>query len=198
MPTPPTQNRDAQVRLAVLAVAVVAGLSLGAVVFALYLPAVPSSLEGAVVTSDGAMYFAGGYYSHRVNFSLTHSGDVIQLGPYSFLYTTPTNLETRTMTVGSGGAATTTVAVVTADYQCGTSLGQRRFFFVQGLGGADGPAYTLDYCLVLNTAVAQGAVQGGVAHPWDIWQIAPSSPAVAIHMSGTGESVSLVELCVSK
>ncbi len=43
---------------------------------------------------------------------MTHSGDAIVIGNVSFLYLTPSNLETRTMTRGATGN-TTTVAVVT-------------------------------------------------------------------------------------
>lgn len=188
------QSRRAWYPLAVL---IVVCLAAGGVLYLLYAPSTPSGMGGAVVTSDSSGAFPRGYYSHTVNFSLTHSGDAIVLEGYSFIYSVPTNLETRTLTIGTGAQASTTVAVVTADYQCGSSLGQRRFFFVQAMG-SQGVTYTLDYCLLLNSAIAQGALQGGVAHPWDLWEVAPSSPSVAIHMAGTGEHVSLVELCVSK
>jgi hypothetical protein len=153
---------------------------------------------GTIVTSDASGYFPNGYHAHVLNFSSTHSGDVIVMGNVSFLYVTPTNLETRTMTVGSTGA-TTKVVVVTADYQCGTSMGQQRFFYAQMLNGGSGNAIKLDFCLVLNTAIAQGAYQGGVAHPWALWQLSTgTNPTVGVHMAGSGEDVSLVELCVEK
>ena len=152
-----------------------------------------------VVTPAYSAYFPNGYYSHVVNLSSTHSGDVIMVGNVSFLYVIPTNLETRSMTVGPAGSATTTVAVVTADYQCGVSMGQQRVFFAQPLNGASGDALKLDYCLVLNTAISQGAYAGGTAHSWDLWEISTGlGTTVAIHMTGSGEQVSLVELCEEK
>ncbi len=158
-----------------------------------------AAANGSVVASDPSTYFPNGYYSQVVNFSLTHDGDAIVVGNVSFLYVTPSNLETRTMAPGGAGNATSAVAVVTADYQCGTSMGQQRFFFAQVLDGGTANAVKLDYCLLLNTAIANGAHQGGVASPWDLWQISTGiAPTVAIHMTGTGESVSLVELCVGK
>lgn len=182
-----------------LAVLAVVCLTAGGVLYAVYLPALPSvTTTGGVVTSDVSGLFPRGYYSHAVNFSLTHSGDAVVVAGYSFLYTVPTNLETRTMTVGTGSSTSVTTVVVTADYQCGSSLGQRRFFFAHAIGSQNSTTYALDYCLLLNSAVAQGALQGGVPHPWDLWEVVPSSPLVAIHMSGTGEHASLVELCVSK
>ena len=152
-----------------------------------------------VVTSAYSNYFPNGYNSQLVNFSSTHSGDVIMVGNVSFLYVTPSNLETRTMTVGPTTNPTTTVAVVTADYQCGVSMGQQRVFFAQLPAGHKGEAVKLDYCLVLNTAIAQGAYAGGVAHPWDLWEVSTGlGTTVAVHMTGSGEQVSLVELCVQK
>lgn len=180
------------------AVLAVVCLTAGGILYAMYLPAPPSGTTVSVVTSDPSELFPHGYYSHAVNFSLTHSGDVVVIGGYSFLYAVPTNLETRTMTLGTGSQSSTTLGVVTADYQCGSSLGQRRFFFAQALGAQNSTTYAFDYCLLLNTAIARGALQGGVPHPWDLWEVAPSSPPVAIHMVGTGEQVSLVELCVSE
>ena len=153
----------------------------------------------SVVTSNTSGYFPHGYNSHEVNFSLTHSGDLIVVGNASFLYVSPTNLETRSMAVGPSASATTTIAVVTADYQCGTSMGQQRVFFVQMLNRDANSASKLDYCLILNTAISQGAYQGGVAHSWELWQVSTAlGPAVALHMTGSGEDVSLVELCVEK
>ena len=154
---------------------------------------------GLVVTADAAAYFPDGYDSHVVNFSVTHSGDAVVVRNYSFLYVTPSNLETRTITIGASGQTTTTVVVVTAEYQCGVSIGQRRLFFVQPLVSGGNTTLKFDYCLVVNAAIAQGALQGGAAKAWDLWQVsAETTPAVAVHMAGIGEDVSLVELCVGK
>ncbi len=180
-------------------------MAAGAVYFIFNPPATESSSttstgnQSFIVTSDPSPYFSNGYYSHVVNFSRTNPGDVIVVANFSFLYVRPTNLETRTMTMGMGNDKTTTAVVVTADYQCGTSMGQRQFFFVQPVYGGSGTAYRLDYCLLLNTAISQGAYQGGVAQSWDLWQISMGDgPTVALHMTGSGEYVSSVELCVGK
>lgn len=154
---------------------------------------------GLVVTGNASGYFPAGYSSHVMNFSATRSGDVVVVGNYSFLYITPSNLETRTMQVGASGQSSTTVVVVTAEYQCGASLGQRRLFFAQPTASGGNTTFRLDYCLLVNTAIAQGALQGGVPRAWDLWQVtAGATPAAALHMTGSGEYVSLVELCVGK
>lgn len=153
----------------------------------------------SVAASDPSTYFPDGYYSQVVNFSSTHDGDAIAVGNVSFLYVTPSNLETRTTASGGAGNVTSTVAAVTAGYQCGTSMGQQRFFFAQVPDGRTANALKLDYCLLLNTAIANGAHQGGVASPWDLCRISTgTAPTAAVRMTGTGESVSLVELCVGK
>ncbi len=145
-----------------------------------------------VITSDPAAYFPHGYYSHAVNFSQIANGDSIAVGNASFLYEIPSNLETRTTTTGG----TTTTIVVTAEYQCGTSLGQRLFFYAV-LGNETG--FKLDYCMVLNTAIAQGAYRSSTAQSWSLWEIsANAAPRVAIHMEGSGEYVSVVELWVGR
>jgi hypothetical protein len=188
-------------RLLSVFVAVMMIVATGSVLFLAYLatPAqnsVYSSRDsgGLLVVSSPSTYFPNGYYSHEVNFSLTHSGDAIVIGNVSFLYLTPSNLEMRTTTRATGNT-TTTVAVVTADYQCGTSLGQRQFFFAQLSGNS---TVKLDYCLVLNTATAQSYPRGS-PHAWALAQVSTgTSPLVAIYLAGTWDRVYLVELWVEK
>ncbi|HKT22113.1 MAG TPA: hypothetical protein VJR06_05860 [Nitrososphaerales archaeon] len=185
----------------VAAVTIVTVMTAAAIVALYYAPVWGggTSQGGLVVTADASTYFPHGYISHVMNFTATRSGDGVVVGNYSFLYVTPSNLETRTMSVGTSGQSSTTVVVVTAEYQCGVSLGQRRLFFAQPLASGVNATFRLDYCLLVNTAIAQGALQGGVARAWDLWQVsAGSTPAVALHMTGSGEGVSLVELCVGK
>lgn len=148
-----------------------------------------------MITSNYTSFFPGGYLSHEVNLSLTHSGDTIVLGNVSFLYFTPSNIETLTMTRIAAGNTTTSVAVVTADYQCGTSMGQRRFFFAQFNGG-NAATVRLDYCAVLNAALAQDYPRGS-PHAWVLWQVSEdSSPAIALYMAGQWDNVTHVALWV--
>lgn len=147
-------------------------------------PTSSASEGGLLITSNGSSFFPRGYYAHQVNFSLTHSGEVIVLGNVSFLYVAPSNLETRTMTVSTGQNATTTVAVVTAEYQCGISLGQRRFFFAQF--GSSPATVRLDFCAVLNEALNQQNPRGAT-DGWALWQVSrDSTPPVALYMAGHG------------
>lgn len=152
-----------------------------------------STVQGAyVVTPDGSTYFAGGYYSRALNFSQIANGDSLTVGSTSFRYDRPSNLETRTTTTGG---ATTTI-VVTAEYQCGISLGARIFFYARLDNGTE---FKLDYCLVLNTAIAHGAYQSSTAQRWSLWEVSENTtPVVAIHMQGKGEQVSAVELWVGR
>jgi len=155
-----------------------------------------ASRDGLLITSNASSFFLRGYYSHEVNFSLTHSGEVIVLGNVSFFYVIPSNLETRTMTATTGRNATTTVAVVTAEYQCGISLGQRRFFFAQF--GSSSATVRLDYCAVLNEALNQQNPRGST-DGWALWQVSrDSTPPVALYMAGHGESVNHTALWVGK
>lgn len=145
-----------------------------------------------VVTSGPSPYFPNGYESLPVNFSSIRDGDVLVVGATSIRYYLPSNLESRTTTVSS----TVTTITTTADYQCGNSLGQRRFFEARLVNGSE---FQLDYCLVLNSAIAQGAYRSSTAHSWSLWQISGgTAPIVAIHMSGQGEYVDVTELWVSK
>lgn len=150
-----------------------------------------------VITPNFPIFFPGGYYSHVVNFTFTHSGDAIVLGNVSFLYVIPSNLETRTITESGGGNATTTVAVVTADYQCGTSLGQQRFFFAH-FNGRNTRTVRLDYCAVLNAALTQSYPRGS-PHAWALLQVSrDTSPRVALYMAGQWDNVYHVALWVGK
>jgi hypothetical protein len=145
-----------------------------------------------VVTSDPSRYFPSGYDSVQVNFSSIRNGDVLTVGVTPVRYYVPSNLETRTTTVSS----TATTITVTADYQCGTSMGQRRFFEARLANGDD---FQLDYCLVLNTAIAQGAYKSGVPQSWSLWEVSMgTTPIVAIHLAGNGETVNATELWGSK
>lgn len=153
--------------------------------------------DGLVITPNSSTFFPTGYYSHEVNFSFTHSGDAIVLGNVSFLFVTPSNLETRTFAESGGGNATTTVAVVTADYQCGTSLGQQRYFFAHFNGGRTGTV-RLDYCAVLNAALTQSYPRGS-SHAWALLQVSrDASPHVALYMAGQWDNVYHVALWVGK
>ncbi len=144
-----------------------------------------------VFTNDSSPYFANGYYLRAVSPSEMFDGDTVVVGPTSFRFELPSNIELGTSTTGG----TTTVVTTIMDYQCGISLGSRKFFRAHL---ADGSDFMLDYCLVLNTAI-QRIGYANSDPPWNLWQISKGTiPIVAIHMSGKGESVSLVELWVGK
>jgi hypothetical protein len=153
--------------------------------------------DGLVITAHSSTFFPRGYYSQEVNFSFTHSGDAIVLGNVSFLYVTPSNLETRTVTESGGGNATTTVVVVTAEYQCGTSLGQQGFFFAH-FNGRSTRTVRLDYCAVLNAALTQSYPRGS-SHAWALLQVSrDTSPPVALYMAGQWDIVYHVALWIGK
>jgi hypothetical protein len=146
---------------------------------------------GYVVTGDPSLYFPSGYYSQNVSLGGLGDGGSVTVGQTTFRLEVPSNLVTSTTVVG--GVSTT--VVVTVDYQCGQSVGQRFFFHARLANGSD---FILDYCLVLNQA-ASGFEAAGAPQQWSLWQISlGTAPIVAIHMEGTGDNVSTVELCVGK
>ena len=147
--------------------------------------------QSSILTSDATPFFPTGYASKQVNFSGLSNGSVITVDQIPFWVEFPSNLETRTTTIN--GVSTT--ITVTADYQCGVSLGQRRFFHAQFPNGQE---MKLDYCLVLNTAVQIAMRSNNMSMTWSIWQISLNTyPTVALHMIGTGENVASAELWVS-
>lgn len=144
-------------------------------------------LQNSVLVSDPSPYFAT-HLSKTVSMAGVSDGYTIDVGQSAFRLVVPSNIETRT-TQHSG---TTTVVTVTADYQCGISLGQRMFFDAKL---PDNMTARLDYCLILNNAVQLAQRSGNLSMGWSLWQIPLGTyPVVALHMSGTGEQVGLVEL----
>jgi hypothetical protein len=116
---------------------------------------------------------------------------MVTIGQTNFRLELPSNIETRTTTLNG----VSTVITVTADYQCGVSLGARRVFHVQLQNGNE---MKLDYCLVLNNAVQIMQRSNNMSMMWSFWQISlNTSPTVAIHMTGIGEDVHQIELWVS-
>ncbi|MCL5067711.1 MAG: hypothetical protein M1368_05080 [Thaumarchaeota archaeon] len=189
------KNRNAAGVVAVVSVIVVASITL-------YYATVPATQrtvtttvtinERSLLTADPEPYFPIGYNSERVNLTNLQNGTNVIVGVTNFRFSIPSNIETRTTTIGG----VSTVITVTADYQCGISLGQRLFFFAQLQNGNE---FRLDYCLLLNYGVQLAQRSNNLSMIWSLWQISlNTSPTVSIHMVGMGESVNLVELCVSK
>ena len=148
--------------------------------------------QSFVLTGDPTPYFLSGYYAKPVVFSELNYGSNVTVGNTTFQYIVPSNLETRTTTI----TGVSTVITITADYQCGTSLGQRRYFLANLPGGN---VVKLDYCLVLNEAACEMQQSNNFTKSWSIWQVSVGTyPTVAIHLAGLGLDPSLVELWVSK
>lgn len=148
--------------------------------------------ERSVLTTSPTPYFPIGYYSEVINFSAINNGSNITVGGTTFRFSIPSNIETRTTTIGG----VSTIITVTADYQCGISLGQRLFFFAQLSNDSE---FRLDYCLLLNNAAQEMQRSNNFSMTWSLWQISlNTSPTVAIHMRGMGIDVVVVELWVSK
>lgn len=167
---------------------------------ALYYAAVPATqrtvtttvTERSILTSDPTPYFPIGYYSTLVNFSELQNGSDLVVGGTTFRFAIPSNIELRTTTVGG----ISTVITVTADYQCGISLGQRLFFFAQLTNNNE---FRLDYCLLLNNAAQMMQQSNNFSMTWSLWQISiNTSPTVAIHMEGAGIDAPIVQLCVAR
>lgn len=147
--------------------------------------------QSSILTSDPTPYFPTGYESKVLNFSELYNGTVINVGQIPFWVEFPSNLETRTTTIN--GVSTT--ITVTADYQCGVSLGQRKFFHAELPNNQE---MKLDYCLVLNAAVQSALHSKNMSMIWNLWQVSLNTyPTVALHMSGYGENVASAELLVS-
>lgn len=147
--------------------------------------------QSSILTSDPMPYFPTGYSSKLLNLSTLSDGTMINVGPIAFRVELPSSIETRTT---STNGVTTTITV-TADYQCGVSLGAREFFHAQFPNGAD---MKLDYCLVLNTAEQVTQRYQNMSMNWNLWQISLNTyPTVALHMRGSGENVASAELWVS-
>lgn len=146
--------------------------------------------QSSILVSDPTTFFPTGYESSVLNFGLSN-GTLITVAQIPFWVEFPSNLETRTTTIN--GVSTT--ITVTADYQCGISLGQRKFFHAQFPNGQE---MKLDYCLVLNTAVQMAMRSDNMSIIWSLWQISLNTyPTVALHIIGTGENVASAELWVS-
>jgi hypothetical protein len=144
--------------------------------------------QNSLLVSDPTPYFPSGHVSNTVNMSRISNGDVVDVGQAEFLLVIPSNIETRTTQFGG----TTTVITVTAEYQCGISLGQRMFFDAKLPGNM---TVRLDYCLILNSAVQAMQKSGNFSTNWSLWEITVAThPTVALHTSGTGEHVESVEL----
>ncbi|MDG6998114.1 MAG: hypothetical protein JRN15_03260 [Nitrososphaerota archaeon] len=151
-----------------------------------------TSYQGSILTADPFQYFNTGYYTEPVDISRLSDGNNLTVGDTTFQYIVPSNLETRTTTI----TGVSTVITITADYQCGTSLGQRRYFLANLPGGN---VVKLDYCLVLNEAACEMQQSNNFTKSWSIWQVSVGTyPTVAIHLAGLGLDPSLVELWVSK
>ena len=147
--------------------------------------------QSTILVTNPTPYLPTSYNSKVVNFSNVSNGDFITVGTTDFQLVIPSNLETRTTTLGGN----TTTITITADYQCGISLGQRIFF---DAALSSKVTARLDYCLILNTAVQIMLRTHNMSATWSFWQISlNTSPTVALHMTGNGEKVTLVELIVS-
>lgn len=147
--------------------------------------------QSSILASDPTPYFPTGYESKVLNLASLANGNGISVAQIPFRVEFPSNIETRTTTIN--GASTT--ITVTADYQCGVSLGQRKFFHAQLPNGNE---MKLDYCLVLNTAVQIAQRNQNMSMNWNLWQISLNTyPTVALHMRGSGENVQSAELWVS-
>ena len=147
--------------------------------------------QNSILASDPTPYFPTGYESKTLNLSSLANGNVISVAQIPFQVEFPSNIETRTTAIN--GSSTT--ITVTADYQCGISLGQRKFFHAQLPNGND---MKLDYCLILNTAVGMAERSQNMSMSWNLWQISLNTyPTVALHMRGAGENVVSAELWVS-
>ena len=143
------------------------------------------------LVTDPTPYFPAGYDSKTVNFSNASNGDLITAGKIDFRLVIPSNIETRTTTIG--GSKTT--ITITADYQCGISFGRRIFFDALF---SNNVTVRLDYCLILNNAIQVMLHTHNMSAAWSLWQISlNTSPTVALHMMGSGERVTLVELIIS-
>lgn len=180
---------------------IVAVLILAAIALALSRPSpIPGNTNGSavvvegpgyVVTGDPSLYFPAGYYSQNVSLDELGQGGNATVGGTTFSLEIPSNLVTSATVIG--GVSTT--VVVTEDFQCGQSIGQRFYFHARLNNGSD---FVLDYCLVLNQA-AKGFEAPGAPQQWSLWEVSlGTDPIVAIHMEGVGGGVSSVELCVGK
>jgi hypothetical protein len=181
--------RDLYAGAGAVAIALIIGFGVGVVVAPGTAHTVTTIVpQNSLLVSDPAPYFPSGHVSNTVNMSRTSNGDVVDVGQTEFFLVIPTNIETRTTQFGG----TTTVVTVTAEYQCGISLGQRMFF------DANLPSnmtVRLDYCLILNSAVQTMQRSGDFSMSWSLWEITVATyPTVALHMFGTGEHVESVEL----
>lgn len=147
--------------------------------------------QSSILTSDPTPYFPAGYETKVLNFSGLSNGTMINVDQIPFWVEFPSNLETRTTTIN--GVSTT--ITITADYQCGVSLGQRKFFHAELPYNHE---MKLDYCLVLNTAVQLALHSQNMSMNWSLWQVSLNTyPTVALHMIGSGENVASAELWVS-
>lgn len=147
--------------------------------------------QTTVLVTDPTPYFTAGYNSKIVNFQNASNGDLIAVGEIDFRLVIPSNIETRTTTIGGS----TTTITITADYQCGISFGRRIFF--DSLF-SNNVTVRLDYCLILNNAIQVMLRTHNMSATWNLWQISINTyPTVALHMMGSGERVTLVELMVS-
>lgn len=188
--------RSITVIISAIALALIVGLGAGLLLGSQIIQ--PSSVthtitisQVSILVNDPYPYFPTGYNSKLVNLSQLSNGDLLSIGSVTFQLDYPSNLETMTTSIGG----TSTVITVTADYQCGISLGQRIFFYAKFANAAEAK---LDYCLILNNAVQIAQRTGNLSTSWNLWQIPlNTSPTVALHMTGNGEHVTLIELWTS-